>query len=73
MVRRVVGWRVRELDACKVLDFLADDGDAAFVGGVEFEDTRAEELRSEEGFGEGEDCGGFTGAGGTVEEHVWEL
>lgn len=58
---------MRELCSCEVFDLFADDADASFVGGVEFEDSGAVEGRAEEGFGEREDGGGFTGSGGTVE------
>lgn len=64
---------MRELGAREVLDLFAYDVDAAFVGGVEFEDAGAVEGWAEEGFGEGEDGGCFACAGGAVEEHVWEL
>lgn len=61
------------MHARKVLDLLPDDGNAAFVGGVELENAGAVEFGSVELFGEGEDGGCFACAGGTVEEHVWEL
>lgn len=62
-----------ELSARKALDLLTDDANASFVGGIEFEDPGAVERRTEEGFGEGEDCGCFTGTWGPVEEHVRKL
>ena len=62
-----------ELLAREVLYLRPNDGNAALVGGVEFEDARGEEGRPEEGFGEGEDGAGFAGAGRAVEEHVGEL
>lgn len=61
------------MGACEVFDLFADDVDAAFVGGVEFEDAGAVEGWAEEGFGEGEDGGCFACAGRAVEEHVREL
>lgn len=64
---------LRKLRACKVLDLLADNVNASLVGGVELEDAGAVQRGAKEGFGEGEDCGCFAGAGGSVEEHVWEL
>lgn len=65
--------RARELHSRKVFDFLADDADAALVGGVELEDAGGEEGGAVEGAREGEDGGGFAGAGRAVVEHVGEL
>lgn len=64
---------MRQLCAGKVLDFFADDADATLVGGVEFQDTGAVQRGAEEGFCEGENCGGFACSWGSVEEHVREL
>lgn len=63
----------RKLHPREVFDFLADDADAALVGGVELEDAGGEEGGAVEGAGEGEDGGGFAGAGGPVVEHMREL
>lgn len=57
----------------KVFDFFANDGDAALVGGVEFEDAGFEHFGAVELFGEGEDGGGLAGSRRPVEEHVGEL
>ena len=62
-----------ELHACEVFNFFAHDADAAFVGGVEFEDPGFDQFGAVELLCEGEDGGGFAGAGGAVEEHMWEL
>lgn len=62
-----------ELGSREILHFVADDADTALVGGVEFEDSGAVKGGPEEGFGEGEDCGCFSCAGGSVEEHMGEL
>ena len=51
----------------KVFYFFSDDGDPAFVRGIEFEDSGAKHFWTEELFGEGEDGGCFAGAGGPVE------
>ena len=59
--------------AGEVFDFGADDADAAFVRGVEFEDAGAEEVRPEELFGEREDGAGFARARGAVEEEVRQV
>lgn len=62
-----------ELHAREVLHFLADDGDASFVRGVEFEDAGLDQLGAVELFGEREDGGCLSGPRGAVEKHVWEV
>ena len=69
----VCGRGVRELHACEVFHLFADDADAAFVGGVEFEDAGFNEFGAVEFFCKGKDSGGFACAGRAVEEHVREL
>ena len=61
------------MHACKVLDFVADDGDTALVGSVEFEDTGFNEFGAVELFGEGENGRSFARAWWAVEEHVRQL
>ena len=59
--------------AGEILDLFAYDGDAALVGGVEFEDAGGEHGGAVELFGKGENGGCFAGAWGTIEEHVGKL
>ena len=56
------------MHARKIFDLFADDADAAFIGGIEFEDTGFDEVRAVELFGECEDCGCFAGAWWAIEE-----
>lgn len=66
----VRGRRVGQLHAGEILDLFANDGDAAFVGGVEFEDAGPHHLGAEELLCEGQDGGCLAGARRAVEEHV---
>lgn len=52
------------------LDLLADDVDASVVGCVQLQDHLAHVFDAIYAAGEGEDGGGFAGAGGAVEEEV---
>lgn len=44
------GGGVRELHACEVFDFLADDANSALVGGVEFENAGLDQFGAVELF-----------------------
>jgi hypothetical protein len=50
----------------------AHDIDASVVGGIELQDHLAHVVVAVDVAGEGEDGGGFTRAGGSVEEEVGE-
>ena len=58
------------MHASEILDFLSHDGDAAFIGGVQFEHARFDKVGTVKLFGQSEDGGGFACSWGPVEEPV---
>ena len=61
------------MNARKVLHLLPHNVDAALVGRVQLEDTRAHQFRSVQLLCEREDGGRLAGAGRAVEEHVRQV
>ncbi len=57
----------------KFLDFLSDNVDTAFIGGVEFGHSLLEKVMPEEVLGEGKDGRSFSGTRGSIKHKVRDL
>lgn len=61
------------MHAREIFNLIPHDGNSALIGSVELEDARGEEEWAVERFCQCENGGCLSGAGRTIEEHMWEV